>query len=70
MKSNNKQYKFNKKQDNSWDHFSSQNKEAHGCKQDILYIFIILFSIWKHKKKVFQTSNLPLAFQNKWFFFS
>jgi hypothetical protein len=42
---------------------------AYGCKQDILYILVIFFSTWKHKKIVFQTSNLPFTFQNKWNFF-
>jgi hypothetical protein len=42
------------------------NKE--GWKEDILYILVTLFSTWKHDF-FFQTSNLPLTFQNKWFFF-
>jgi hypothetical protein len=36
-----------------------------GCKQNILYILITFFSFENMKKIVFQTSNLPLAFQNQ-----
>jgi hypothetical protein len=49
--------------------YSDQIHVVQGCKQDILYIFLTLFSTWKHTKIVFKfLTFLSISKQMKLFF--